>query len=186
MQGVLRPVTSRHGDLQPPATLVPSRVADLDARTSHNGIKLLRSPCHLVAGTAADRRSAGGPMGMGASSQSRKRPRSPVAGLTFKQGAEKTIYWQIKKDFKRSRFLAGTGGASSRRHPAPCQNDVPGKQDEKRGATIQPQRPEVGARSCPALRFLSSSAAAGSGLAHSRGLICSCLPGGKEKGDGGR
>lgn len=38
-----------------------------------------------------------------------------------------------------------------------------------------------------ALRFLSWSAATGSGLAHSRGLICSRLPGGRKgNGDGGK
>lgn len=57
----------------------------------------------------------------------------------------------------------------------------------RRGCRFWPRCPEVGARSCPALRFLSWSAAAGSGLAHRRGLICSRLPGGRKgKGDGGR
>lgn len=61
------------------------------------------------------------------------------------------------------------------------------KSKMRRGCRVWPRRPEVGARSCPALRFLSLSAAVGSGLAHRRGLICSRLPGGRKgKGDGGR
>lgn len=67
-------------------------------------------------------------MGMGASSQPRKHPRSLVAGLAFNKLAEKIIYWQIK--IRQSCFPAGMGGTSSRCHPAPCQN-VPEKQDEK-------------------------------------------------------
>ena len=94
--GALRPITSRHGDLRPPATLLPNIVADLDVGTSGDGIKLLRSPCHLVSGTAAELRSVGGLMGMGASSQSRKHPRSLAVGLAFHKQAEKIIYWQIK------------------------------------------------------------------------------------------
>lgn len=65
--------------------------------TLGDGIELLVSPCHLVSGTSAEPQSAGGPMGLGASCQSLKHPRSLAVGFAFNKPAEKIIYWQIKK-----------------------------------------------------------------------------------------
>lgn len=47
-------------------------------------------------------------MGIGASSQSRKHPRSLAAGFAFNKPAEKIIYWQIK-GFQTKPLPSGNG-----------------------------------------------------------------------------
>lgn len=117
--GALCPVTSQCGDdLRPPDMLAPSRAADLGRGTLLDGT--------IMSCTAAELRSAGGLMGMGASSQPCEHPKSPEQVLS---SLNWIIYWQLK--ILPMKLQEGVVLPQCC-HPIPCHNNVPKEQEEKK------------------------------------------------------